>query len=62
VPVSEIWIFLAFVVHYIFENNMGSPSLNLSRDAKSKCIVNNTSLQEVAKEIWKFQGKKFSLG
>ena len=31
---------------------MGSPSLNPSRDAKSKCIVNNnnTSLQEVSGE------------
>ena len=58
-PVSEIWIFLAFVVHYIFENNIGSPSLNLSRDAKSKCIVNNTSLQEeVAKENLEVSGEE----
>lgn len=41
---------------------MGSPSLNLSREAKSKCIVNSTSLQEVAKKSLEVSGKKFSLG
>ena len=38
---------------------MGSPSLNLSRDAKSKCIVKNTSLQEeVAKKSLEVSGEE----
>lgn len=37
---------------------MGSPSLNPSRDAKSKCIVNNTSLQEVAKKSLEVSGEE----
>lgn len=37
---------------------MGSPSLNLSREAKSKCIVNSTSLQEVAKKSLEVSGER----
>lgn len=37
---------------------MRSPRLNMSRDAKSKCIVNNTSLQEVAKKSFEVSGEE----
>lgn len=37
---------------------MRSPRLNMSRDAKSKCIVNNTNLQEVAKKSFEVSGEE----